>query len=123
MMAPYARLSTSVTPNCNVKPTDAMARTAAVTRPNPSEARKTVTSGPPRDAGDRRAAGGRSSGQGPELGRGQVAHDVDGAGGTIGVHLEDAGRVVITVEAGRPAWPLVPDGLARLERRGALGER
>ena len=47
MIAPYARLSTSVTPNCSVKPTAAMARTDAVTSPNPTEARKSATT-PPR---------------------------------------------------------------------------
>src|SRR5215469_13175923 len=87
MMAPYARLSTSVTPNCRVKPTAAIASTAAVTRPNPMDARKTVTLGlaelaprrgvdggssplgqtpPPGVAGDRLAHG-KSSGQGPQL--------------------------------------------------------
>ena len=47
MMAPYARLSTSVTPNWSVNPTDAMARTEAVTSPNPSEDRKIVIGAPP----------------------------------------------------------------------------
>src|SRR5215470_16507904 len=122
MMAPYARLSTSVTPNCRVKPTDAIASTAAVTRPNPMDARKTVTGGPLGVAGDRPAQG-KSSGQGPQLVCRQVADDVDGAGRAVGVDLEDAGRVVEAVEARRAARPLVPDGLARLERGRALGER
>src|SRR5258708_34544122 len=123
MMAPYARLSTSVTPNCKVKPTDAIASTAAVTRPNPSEARKTVTSGPPGVAGDRLARSGWSSGQGPQLCRRQVPDHVHLARWAGGVDLEDPGRVVEAVEVGRPAGSFVPDRRARLERAGARGER
>src|SRR6266700_832164 len=109
MMAPYARLSTSVTPNCSVKPTDAIASTAAVTRPNPSEAMKTVTCG-------------CSSGQRAQLGRRQVPDDVHCAVWAVSVDLEDAGRVVEVVEAGRAAGSFVPDGLDRLQRGRALGE-
>ncbi len=43
MIAPKARLSTSVTPNWRVKPTEAIASTDAVTRPNPMEARNRLT--------------------------------------------------------------------------------
>src|SRR5450755_2195649 len=116
--APYARLSTSVTPNCSVKPTEAMARTEAVTSPNPTEARKSDTSGSPPATQPR-----RSSGQGPELRRRQVSDDVDLAGRAVGVDLEDPGRVVVAIEVRRAARTLVPDGLAALERRRALGER
>src|SRR5258708_12678254 len=123
MMAPYARLSTSVTPNCKVKPTDAIASTAAVTRPNPSEARKTVTSGPPGVAGDRLARSGWSSGQGPQLCRRQVPDHVHLARRAVGVDLEDPGRVVEAVEVGRPAGSFVPDRRARLERARARSKR
>ena len=40
MIAPYARLSTSVTPNCSVKPTAAIARTDAVTSPKPTRQKR-----------------------------------------------------------------------------------
>ena len=39
-------MSTSVTPNWSVKPTEAMASTEAVTSPNPSEARNSDTAAP-----------------------------------------------------------------------------
>src|SRR5215470_745626 len=138
MTALKARLSTSVTPNWRVKPTAAMASTDAVTRPKPTEARNSVTVRPPaagvvparalatprwparaRDA--RQACGSRL--HGPQLGCGDVAGHVHLAGRTIGVALEQAGRVVVAVEGGRAAGALVPDRLAGLERRGALVER
>src|SRR6266567_917346 len=105
--APYARLSTSVTPNCSVKPIAATASTEAVTSPKPSEARKMVIQLVP------------SSRHCPQLGRGQVADDVHLAVGAVGIDLEDAGRVVVAVEAGRAARSLVPDRLARAEQGGA----
>src|SRR5215469_11583990 len=138
MTALKARLSTSVTPNWRVKPTAAMASTDAVTRPKPMEARNSVTVRPPgagvvparvlatpgwpvraRDA--RRPCGSRL--HGPQLGGGDVAGDVHLPGRTVGVDLEEAGRVVVAVEGGRAAGALVPDRLAGLERRGALVER
>src|SRR5215472_4100101 len=137
MTALKARLSTSVTPNWSVKPTAAIASTDAVTRPKPAEARSRVMITPPgngavparvpatpgwpvraRDA--RWACGSRL--HGPQLGGGDVAGDVHLAGRTVGVDLEDAGRVVVAVEAGRAAGALVSDRLAGLERRGALVE-
>src|SRR6516162_6067477 len=112
-----------------------MASTDAVTRPKPTEARNTVTVTPPTDgvaparapgwpvrARDvRRARGSRL--QGSQRGRRDVADHVHLAGRTVGVDLEDAGRVVVAVEAGRAAGALVPDRLAGLERGGALVER
>src|SRR5215469_13316529 len=115
-----------------------MASTDAVTRPKPTEARNSVTVPPPgtgmvparapatpgwpvraRDA--RRPCGSRL--HGPQLGRGDVSGHVHLAGRTVGVDLEEAGRVVVAVEDGRAAGALVPDRLAGLERRGALVER
>src|ERR1022692_3945116 len=138
--APYARLSTSVTPNCRVKPTEAMARTEAVTSPNPREERKIVTAGPPpvrpRPPARPGFPGGNgkpglrqdtwsvwSSGDGPQLRCGQVADDVHVAIRAVRIHLEDARRVVVTVEVGGPARSFIPDRLARLDLRSALGER
>src|SRR5215831_11237378 len=143
MTALKARLSTSVTPNWRVKPTAAIASTDAVTRPNPSEARKSVTeatsSGPapgrdvparpgvplglpaPGRAGDCRAV--RSSGQGSQLRGRDGADRLDLPARGVGVDLEDAGGVVEAVEVGRAARPHVLDRLARLDQRRALGER
>src|SRR6266481_7468348 len=47
MIAANARFSTSVTANCRVKATAAMARTAAVMSPKPTEAAKMLTSESP----------------------------------------------------------------------------
>src|SRR5215469_7762128 len=138
MTAPKARLSTLVTLNWRVKPTEAIASTAAVTRPKPMEAinrltvtplrrgrgvpaRALATPGWPVPARDARWD--RSRLHCPQLGGADAAGDVDGAGRAVGVGLEDAGRVVVAVEAGRAAGALVPDRLAGLQRRGALGER
>src|SRR5580693_2287960 len=125
MTAPKARLSTSVTPNWRVKPTAAIASTAAVTSPKPTEAmnrliaapggavvpvRVLATPGWPVPARDGWGCGSRL--HGPQLGGADVAHDVDRAGRAVGVGLEDAGRVVVGVEAGRAAGALVPDRLA-----------
>src|SRR5215470_4514659 len=137
MTAPKARLSTLVTLNWRVKPTEAIASTAAVTRPNPMEATNRLTAAPPErcrvparalatpgwpvPARDARRYGSRL--HSPQLRRRDVAHDVHGAGGTVGVGLEDAGRVVVAVEGRRAARTFVPDRLAGLQRRGALGER
>src|SRR5262249_57977906 len=85
-----ARLSTSVTPNWRVKPTAAIASTDAVTRPNPMEARNTLTAAPPECRGvpaRALATPGRpvpardalwygSRLHCPQLGRRDVAHDV-----------------------------------------------
>src|SRR6202035_8759 len=120
----------------------AIARTEAVTSPNPREDRKIVTCGlPPGRPGSPARPGfpggygkpGRrgpwsawsvwSSGECPELCRRQVADDIHVAVRAVGVDLEDAGRVVEAVEVGRPARSFVPDGLARLDQRSALGER
>src|SRR5690348_17133282 len=136
MTALKARLSTSVTPNWSVKPTAAIASTDAVTRPNPIEARNTLTAAPAGGVvpawilatpgwpvSTRDAWWCRSRLHCPQLGRRYVAHDVHGAGRAVGVDLEDAGRVVEAVEGGRAAWALIPDRLARLQRGGALDER
>src|SRR5215469_1123895 len=134
MTALKARLSTSVTPNWRVKPTAAIASTDAVTRPNPIEARNTLTAAPPEG---RRvpvralATSGwpvparcyRSRLHCPQLRGRDVAHDVHLARWAVGVDLEDARRVVVAVEGRRAAWTLVPDRLAGLQRGGALGER
>src|SRR6516165_1548217 len=115
MTALKARLSTSVTPNWRVKPTAAIASTDAVTRPNPIEARNTLTAAPPEGRVEpvrvlatpgwpvpaRDAWWFRSRLHCPQLRRRDVAHDVHGAGGAVGVDLEDAGRVVVAVEGGR----------------------
>src|SRR5260370_9640703 len=45
MTAANARLSTSVTANCSVNPTDAIASTAAVMSPNPIDAAKMLMAG------------------------------------------------------------------------------
>src|SRR5215472_5068802 len=138
MTAPKARLSTLVTPNWRVKPTEAIASTAAVTRPKPMEAinrltvtplpggrgvpaRALATPGWPVPARDVRWD--RSRLYGPQLGGADVADDVDRAGRAVGVGLEDAGRVVVAVEGGRAARALIPDRLAGLQRGGALDER
>src|SRR5690348_13018040 len=123
MTALKARLSTLVTPNWRVKPTAAIASTDAVTRPNPIEARNTLTAVPP--AGrvvpawvlanpgwpvpTRDAWWYRSRLHCPQLGRRYVAHDVDRARWAVGVDLEDAGRVVVAVEGRRAAGALIPD--------------
>src|ERR1039457_5751415 len=49
MIEPYARFSTLVTANCIVKPTVAMASTAAVIRPKPNEDINTLKRIPYRD--------------------------------------------------------------------------
>src|SRR6266699_2962835 len=101
-----------------------MASTEAVTRPKPTEARNRVTVSPPREgvvparapatrggpvrAPDTRQAYG-SRLHGPQLGGADVAGHVHLAGRTVGVDLEDAGRVVEAVEVGRAAGALVPD--------------
>src|SRR5580700_9803529 len=136
MIAPKARLSTSVTPNWRVKPTEAIASTDAVTRPNPMEARNrlTVRPLPGGEMVRRRALAGApvpardvwwygSRLDGPQLGGRDVADDVHLAGWAVGVDLEDAGRIVEAVEVGRATWSLVPDRLARLQRGGALDVR
>src|SRR2546421_7563886 len=92
-----------------VKPTAAIASTAAVTRPKPSEARNRLIGVPLRARA--------------QLGGGEVAGHLDRTRAVVGVDLEDSGRVVIGVETGRAAWPLVPDGLALLERGQPLGVR
>src|SRR5450631_3340252 len=93
-----------------------MARTAAVTRPNPTAARKSDISGAP-PAWPR-----GSSGQGPELRRRQVADHVDLPARAVGVDLEDAGRAVVAVEVRRAAGALVPDGVTGLQGAGARRE-
>src|SRR5690242_5887661 len=115
-----------------------MASTDAVTRPKPTEARNSVTAAPPgavvaparapatlgwpvSAADARRTRGSRL--HGPQLGGGDVPGHIHLAGRTVGVDLEEAGRVVVAVEGGRAARALVPDRLAGLERRGALVER
>src|ERR1700761_9850595 len=114
-----------------------MASTAAVTSPKPRDATNRLIwpppgAGPP-PAGPglptRQAVAapggwvrprpgcavpGSASRQRPQLGRGQVADHVHRAGWAVRVDLEDAGRVVVAVETGRPARSLVPDRLARL---------
>src|SRR5450759_1990040 len=117
-----------------------MARTEAVTSPNPREERKIVTAGPPPvwpglparpgSPGGNGKPGRRqdtwsvwSSGDCPQLRCRQVAGDVHVAIRTIGIHLEDTRRVVIAVEVGGPARSFVPDRLARLYLRSALRER
>ena len=111
MTAPYARFSTSVTPNCSVKPIAAIASTEAVTSPKPSEARKMVIGGSaPYAASARSWAAVR------------FPTTFTWPFGAVGVDLEDAGRVVVAVEVRRPAGSLVPDRLARLEVGGAGGE-
>src|SRR5215469_14188983 len=107
MTAPKARLSTLVTLNWRVKPTEAIASTAAVTRPKPMEAinRLTVTPLPegrgvparvPATPGwpvpTRDVRWDWSRLYGPQLGGGDVAGDVDRAGRAVGVGLEDARR-------------------------------
>src|SRR6266567_9329757 len=60
--AAKARLSTSVTPNCRVKPIAEIASTADVISPNPTEARKMLMTASPRAArfpADRGEPGGR----------------------------------------------------------------
>src|SRR6516225_9273037 len=115
-----------------------MASTDAVIRPKPTEARKSVTVPPP-GAGVVPALGPATPGwparardarwpcgsrlRGPQLGGGGVAGHGHRAGRTVGVDLEEAGRIVVAVEAGRAAGALVPDRLAGLARRGALDER
>src|SRR5579862_4646011 len=101
MTAPYARFSTSVTPNCSVKPIAEIASTEAVTSPKPSEARKMVTTAPPgcrlvcaSRQMERGRRSGLSSGQRPQLPSRYVPDDVHRAVGAVGVNLEDAGRVV-----------------------------
>src|SRR5215469_10014081 len=127
MTAPKARLSTLVTLNWRVKPTEAIASTAAVTRPKPMEAMNRLTVAPlpegrgvparalatpgwPVPARDARWL--RSRLYGPQLVSADVAGDVDRAGWAVGVGLEDAGRVVVAVEGGRAAGALIPDRLA-----------
>src|SRR4030088_1002807 len=133
-----------------VNPTAAMARTAAVTSPNPNDARKRLNfSRLPRGRfagfgrlvlgagtplrpwracaafGPAPAAarvGGSWLREGPELGGGEVADHIDLAGRAVVVDLEDAGRIMEGVEAGRPARAYVTDGLALLECCRALGE-
>src|SRR5438067_1886751 len=118
MIAANARLSTSVTANWRVKPTAAMASTADVIRPNPTEARKRLTARSPPGA-----ARGGSPGHRAQLARRDGARHPYGAGRAVGVDLEDPRRIVEGIEAGRAARPDVPDLLARLERGRALGER
>src|SRR5579864_1061184 len=91
-----------------VNPTAAMASTAEVTRPKPNDARNRLMDFPLRHRSQLTGA--------------DVARHHDRAGGVVRVDLEDAGRVVERVEAGRPARSLVADGLARLERGGPLRE-
>src|SRR5947207_14791692 len=64
-----------------------------------------------------------STRQRSQLGGRDVAHRVHGAVLAVGVDLEDPGRVVEVVEAGRAARAFVADRLAGLERGSALGER
>src|SRR5258708_1089781 len=113
MIAPKARLSTSVTPNWRGKPTEAIASTDAVTRPNPMEARNRLTVLP--------LPGGEMGG--PERGGRGGGGDVQLGGWGVGVDLEDAGRIVEAGEVGRATRSLVPDRLAGLQRSGALDER
>src|SRR5215472_3028479 len=126
MTAPKARLSTLVTLNWRVKPTAAIASTAAVTRPNPMEAMNRLTAPPPQRHGvpvralatpgwpvpvrDARWYGSRL--HCPQLRRRDVAHHVHRTGGAVGIGLEDAGRVVVAVEGRWAARALVPDRLA-----------
>src|SRR5258708_22403459 len=60
--------------------------------------------------------------QGPQLGGGEVADHVDLAGRAVRIDLEDAGRIMEGVEAGRAARALVADRLALLQRRRSLSE-
>src|SRR6516162_10367323 len=111
MTAPKARLSTLVTLNWRVKPTEAIASTAAVTRPKPTEATNRLNGWPvpggrgyparPGGGGSpgRAGVGGRirSSGQCPQFRGGDVAHGVHRAVRAVGVDLEDTRRVVVAV--------------------------
>src|SRR5215469_8337534 len=107
MTAANARLSTSVTANCRVNPTAAIASTAEVISPKPTDAMKMLMA---------------LSRDRAELGSGDVAGHLDSAAGGVGVDLEDARRVVEGVEARRAAGADVADLLACLEFPDALGE-
>src|SRR5450631_1333500 len=85
-----------------VKPTAAIASTAAVTRPNPSDARRRFT-----DVSRRNCL---------ELGVGEGAHDLHSPGAVVRVQDEDSGRRVEAVEVGRSTRTDVADVLARLQR-------
>src|ERR1700722_3193687 len=90
MTAANARLSTSVTANCRVNPTAAMASTAEVIRPKPTEARNRLPArslpgvlpgaAVPQAPGRTGLQEHRSRGDRAQLGGADVARHVDGAG-------------------------------------------
>src|SRR4029077_15124840 len=80
-----------------VKPTAAIASTAAVTRPKPSEARNRLIGFPLRDRAQLRG--------------GDVAGHMAGTRAAVGVDLEDAGRVANEVEVGGAARAFVAQAL------------
>src|SRR5215469_94099 len=128
MTAANARFRTSVTANCKVNPTAAIASTADVMSPKTTEATNMLmVRSPP--TGRAESPRGRPEAQRStsprdraQLGRCDVPRHLHRARRGIGVNLENARRVVEGVEARRSAWTYIADGLARLELPYALGE-
>src|SRR5437660_945737 len=122
MMSPNARLNTFVTPNCSVNPTAAMARIEAVTRPNPIDARRTLTGGGNRghDPGWGDQERGGSFDERGDLFRGHLPLEGDVAVPGVLGELESPRGVVPSVEGDVSTRADVLDLLAGSQRSDTL---